>query len=143
MSTLEQGQAAVASLKALREHMRDRMDSRPRRNRRTVLEALETRVTVGVDGLLEVSIGIPQGGGRLCPADPRPEGGRTQAFIATAPEDPHALAFGGPSRLLSDAGLADARLTGKHHQPALAGYGVVHGCRKLDHCTMAANEDTA
>ena len=27
MSTLEQGQAAVASLKALREHMRDRLDS--------------------------------------------------------------------------------------------------------------------
>ena len=30
MSTLEQGQAAVASLKALREYMRDRMDPRPR-----------------------------------------------------------------------------------------------------------------
>ena len=31
MSTLEQGQAAVASLKALREHMRDRLDSATRR----------------------------------------------------------------------------------------------------------------
>ena len=31
MSTLEEGQAAVASLKALREHMRDRLDPRPRR----------------------------------------------------------------------------------------------------------------
>jgi len=60
MSTLEQGQAAVASLKALREHMRDRLDSATPEDRRTVLEALETRVTVGVDGVLEVSIGIPQ-----------------------------------------------------------------------------------
>ena len=31
MSTLEQGQVAVASLKALREHMCDRLDSAPRR----------------------------------------------------------------------------------------------------------------
>ena len=31
MSTLEQGQAAVASLEALREHMRDRLNPRPRR----------------------------------------------------------------------------------------------------------------
>ena len=60
MSTLEQGQAAIASLKALREHMRDRLDSATQEDRRSVLEALETRVTVGVDGLLEVSIGIPQ-----------------------------------------------------------------------------------
>ena len=60
MSTLEQGQAAVASLEALREHMRDRLDSATPEGRRAVLEALETRVTVGVDGLLEVSIGIPQ-----------------------------------------------------------------------------------
>jgi len=60
MSTLEQGQAAVASLKALREHMRDRLDSATPEDRRTVLEALETRVTVGVGGVLEVSIGIPQ-----------------------------------------------------------------------------------
>ena len=60
MSTLEQGQAAVASLKALREHMRDRLDSATPEDRRTVLEALETRVTVGADGVLEVSIGIPQ-----------------------------------------------------------------------------------
>ena len=59
MSTLEQGQAAVASLKALREHMRDRLDSATQQDRRTVLEALETRVTVGVGGLLEVLIGIP------------------------------------------------------------------------------------
>ena len=62
MSTLEQGQAAVASLKALREHMRDRLDPpRDPEARRTVLEALETRVTVGVGGVLEVSTGIPQG----------------------------------------------------------------------------------
>ena len=60
MSTLEQGQAAVASLKALREHMRDRLDSATQENHRTVLVAMETRVTVGVGGLLEVSIGIPQ-----------------------------------------------------------------------------------
>ena len=57
MSALEQGQAAVASLKALREHMRDRLDSATPEDRRTVLE---TRVTGGVGGILEVSIGIPQ-----------------------------------------------------------------------------------
>jgi len=43
--------------------MRDRLDSATQEDRRTVLEALETRVTVGVGGLLEVSIGIPQGVG--------------------------------------------------------------------------------
>ena len=61
MSTLEQGQAAVASLKALREHMYHRLDSATPEDRRTVLEALETRVTVGVGGVLAVSIGIPLG----------------------------------------------------------------------------------
>jgi len=40
--------------------MRDRLDSATQEDRRAALEALETRVTVGVDGLLEVSIGIPQ-----------------------------------------------------------------------------------
>ena len=60
MSTLEQGQVAVTSLKALREHMCDRLDSATPEDRRTVLEILETRVTVGVGGILEVSIGIPQ-----------------------------------------------------------------------------------
>ena len=39
MSTLEQGQAAVASLKALREHMYHRLDSATQEDRRTVLEA--------------------------------------------------------------------------------------------------------
>jgi len=42
--------------------MRDRLDPATHGgDRRTVLEALETRVTVGVGGGLEVSIGIPQG----------------------------------------------------------------------------------
>ena len=40
--------------------MRDRLDSATPEDRRTVLEALETCVTVGVDVGLEVSIGIPQ-----------------------------------------------------------------------------------
>ena len=74
---------------------------------------------------------------------PKARRGRTQAFIATAPEDPHALAFGGPSQLLSDAGLADARLAGKNDHAAMTGKGIIQGCRKLDHFTMAANEDTA
>jgi len=60
MSTLEQGQAAVTSLKALRKHMCDRLDSATPEDRRTVLETLETRITVGVGGVQEVSIGIPQ-----------------------------------------------------------------------------------
>jgi len=59
MSTLEQGQVAVTSLKALREHMCDRLDSATPEDRRTVLETLETRVTDVVGGVLEVSIGIP------------------------------------------------------------------------------------
>ena len=41
--------------------MCDRLDSATPEDRRTVLETLETRVTVGVDGVLEVSIGMPQG----------------------------------------------------------------------------------
>jgi len=60
MSSLEQGQAAVTSLKALGEHMCDRLDSATPEDRRTVLETPETRVTVGVGGVQEVSIGIPQ-----------------------------------------------------------------------------------
>ena len=40
--------------------MCDRLDSATPEDRRTVLEILETRVTVGVGGILEVSIGIPQ-----------------------------------------------------------------------------------
>ena len=57
------GGAKQKAQKALREHMRDRLDSATQEDRRTILEALETRVTVGVGGLLEVSIGIPQGVG--------------------------------------------------------------------------------
>ena len=60
MSTQEQGQAAVASLKAMRELMRDRLDTATPKDRRTALETLEARVTVGVGGVHEVSIGIPQ-----------------------------------------------------------------------------------
>ena len=62
---------------------------------------------------------------------------------SSAPEDPHALAFDGPSQLLGDAGLADARLAGKNDHAAMTGKGIIQGCRKLDHFTMAANEDTA
>ena len=40
--------------------MCDRLDSATPEDRRTVLETLETRVTVGVGGVQEVSIGIPQ-----------------------------------------------------------------------------------
>ena len=40
--------------------MYHRLDSATPEDRRTVLEALETRVTVGGGGLWEVSIGIPQ-----------------------------------------------------------------------------------
>tara|TARA_B100000745_G_scaffold26483_1_gene17252 strand:+ start:97 stop:267 length:171 start_codon:yes stop_codon:yes gene_type:complete len=55
----------------------------------------------------------------------------------------------GPSRLgqngqlLSGACFPDARLTGKDDHAAMTGKGIIQGCRKLDHFTMAANEDTA
>jgi hypothetical protein len=47
-------------LKALREHMCDRLDTASPEDRRIVLETLATRVTVGVVGVMEISIGIPQ-----------------------------------------------------------------------------------
>ena len=60
IATLEQGHAAVASLEALREHIWDRLDCATPEDRRDVLDALETRVTVGPSGVLDISIGIPQ-----------------------------------------------------------------------------------
>jgi hypothetical protein len=47
-------------LKALREQMCDRLDTASPEDRRIVLETLATRVTVGVVGVMEISIGIPQ-----------------------------------------------------------------------------------
>lgn len=47
-------------MKALREQMCDRLDTASPEDRRIVLETLATRVTVGVVGVMEISIGIPQ-----------------------------------------------------------------------------------
>lgn len=60
LAALEQSHAAVASLEAMRERIVDRLDSAAPEERRGVLEALDTRVTVKPGGVLEISIGIPQ-----------------------------------------------------------------------------------
>ena len=60
IATVEQGQAAVASLEAVREQICDRLDSATLEERRDVLETLDTRVTVHLGGALEVNIGIPR-----------------------------------------------------------------------------------
>ena len=58
--TLEQSEAAVASLEALRGRLTHYLDSTTPEDRRAVLEALDTRVTVGPGGVLDLSIGVPQ-----------------------------------------------------------------------------------
>ncbi|MCI0795167.1 MAG: recombinase family protein [Chloroflexi bacterium] len=60
LDTLEQSEAAVASLEALRGRLTHYLDSTTPEDRRAVLEALDTRVTVGPGGVLDLSIGVPQ-----------------------------------------------------------------------------------
>ena len=59
LATSEQAQAAVESLAALRERIADRLDSATPEDRRRVLEALDTRITVTETGGLDISIGVP------------------------------------------------------------------------------------
>ena len=77
LATLEQSQAAVASLEALRQRVVDHLDSTTPEDRRTVLEALDTRVTVGPGGVLDLSIGVPQ----LSEAKPRSYRRRTNRGV--------------------------------------------------------------
>jgi len=58
--TLEQSEAAVASLEALRQRFVDRLITTAPEDRRTVLEALDTRVTIGPGGVLDLSVGVPK-----------------------------------------------------------------------------------
>ena len=70
LATLEQSEAAVASLESIRQRFVHHLDSAAPEERRAVLEALETRVTVyprvmeypggPPGGHLEISIGVPQ-----------------------------------------------------------------------------------
>jgi len=59
LATSEQAQAAVESLAALRDRIADRLDSATPEDRRRVLEALDTRITVTETGGLDISIGVP------------------------------------------------------------------------------------
>ena len=49
--------------------------------------------------------------------------------------------LGQHAQLLGGTGLADARLTGQHDQPSLAGQGVIEGSGKLRQLPLAANEN--
>ena len=60
LSTMEQSEAAVASLEALRQRFVDRLTTTAPEDHRTVLEALDTRVTIGPGGVLDLSIGVPK-----------------------------------------------------------------------------------
>ena len=95
MSTLEQGQAAVASLEALREHMRDRLDApRPRGGPPHCPggpgDSRNGRSWWSLGGL----DWHPPTGGRLCPQDPGPVRRCPFVFAALAPEYPHATILG-------------------------------------------------
>ena len=57
LASSEQAQAAVESLAALRDRIADRLDSATPEDRRRVLEALDTRITVSETGGLDISIG--------------------------------------------------------------------------------------
>ncbi len=59
LATSEQAQAAVESLAALRARIDDRLDSATLEDRRRVLEALDTRITVTETGGLDISVGVP------------------------------------------------------------------------------------
>ncbi len=61
LATAEQAEAAVESLEALRARIADRLDSATPEDRRRVLEALDTRITVTETGGLDISIGVPVG----------------------------------------------------------------------------------
>ena len=56
LADLEQSHAAVASLEAMRERIVDPLDSAAPEERRRVLEALDTRVTVKPGGVLDISL---------------------------------------------------------------------------------------
>ena len=59
LATSEQAQAAVESLAALRTRIADRLDSATPEDRRRVLEALDTRITLSETKGLDISIGVP------------------------------------------------------------------------------------
>ncbi len=59
LATSEQAQAAVESLAALRARIADRLDSATPEDRRSVLEALDTRITLTETKGLDISIGVP------------------------------------------------------------------------------------
>ncbi len=59
LATSEQAQAAVESLAALRARIADRLDSATPEDRRRVLEALDTRITLTETKGLDISIGVP------------------------------------------------------------------------------------
>ena len=61
LATAERAQSAVESLEALRARFADRLDSATPEDRRQVLEALDTRITVTETGGLDISIGVPVG----------------------------------------------------------------------------------
>ena len=75
--------------------------------------------------------------------DPGPVGRRSFFFVAPAPKDLGALLFSEGCQLLGRAGLADARLSGQHHQPALAGQGIIQGRSERLHLPLAAYEYVA
>lgn len=58
LATLEQSKTALASVVELRDRIIDRLDTATPEDRRWVLQALSTRVTVQ-DGDLEISLGVP------------------------------------------------------------------------------------
>ena len=59
-ATVEQARAAIYSLVALRDRIVDRLDSASPEERRRVLEALDTTVTVKEDRGLGISVGVYQ-----------------------------------------------------------------------------------
>jgi len=59
LATAEQAQAAVEALAALRARIADRLDSATPEDKRRVLEALDTRITLTETGGLDISIGVP------------------------------------------------------------------------------------
>ena len=59
LTALRESQAGVEAIKMLRERMVDKLNSASPEDRRFILEAVDTRVTVKQDKTLEISLGVP------------------------------------------------------------------------------------
>ena len=82
-------------------------------------------------------------GARADHLQPRPERRRARLLVAAAPQHAHVAVLRVAGEHLGGAGLADPRLAGEHHDPALAGERLVEGGAERGELALAADEHLA